>query len=548
MSYGTKMEGPTDGTSMDDPVAEDDSANAAEGDATQATVDATHIAVKQRGGRRLWWLIAGVAVAALAVAAAVVVASDDSDDMGGTPVELSTATVKRTDLIVTKALDGTLGYGRADQLVFRSTTDGVIMVHGLKSGTVTDVVDEGTTVTAGSVLYQVNAEPVVALVGELPVYRAFHSRMDDGPDVEQLEQSLVDLGFDPDGDINVDEAFTTATANAIERLQESIGAKETGRLQFGDLLFIPSATYVADVLVEIGDAVSPGVPIVASSRPISGTVTGIAEGGSVIDQGGTLLTIDNQPVVLLLGDAPVTRSMSGGDEGDDVAQLQQALIDLGYGTDLVGTDLDVDGTFGTSTTDAVIAWQLSIGAIPDGVVNVGDVTFSPEPLRVGETLVAVGDPIQSGTPIMTTSVAETVVTVQLSTDDQDLVSVGDAVIVELPNGSEEPGVVTDIGTVVLASQQGQTYFEMTVTLDDPASAQGLDQAPVDVIVVSDRADEVLVVPVTALLALAEGGYAVEAVTDNGATTLIGVSPGLFADGFVEVTAQGLEAGMEVVVP
>lgn len=87
-----------------------------------------------------------------------------------------------------------------------------------------------------------------------------------------------------------------------------------------------------------------------------------------------------------------------------------------------------------------------------------------------------------------------------------------------------------------------------MTLEDPSAAQGLDQAPVDVIVISDRSSGVLAIPVTGLLALAEGGYAVEVVADDGTTYLIGVDPGLFADGLVEVTGSGLEAGMEIVVP
>ena len=53
---------------------------------------------------------------------------------------------------------------------------------------------------------------------------------------------------------------------------------------------------------------------------------------------------------------------------------------------------------------------------------------------------------------------------------------------------------------------------------------------------------------TALLALAEGGYAVEVVDAQGTTTLVAVDPGLFADGFVEVTSTGLEPGMVVLVP
>jgi hypothetical protein len=51
------------------------------------------------------------------------------------------------------------------------------------------------------------------------------------------------------------------------------------------------------------------------------------------------------------------------------------------------------------------------------------------------------------------------------------------------------------------------------------------------------------VPVQALLALAEGGYALE--TEGG--DLIGVETGAFADGFVEVAGQGLAEGLEVVV-
>ena len=89
---------------------------------------------------------------------------------------------------------------------------------------------------------------------------------------------------------------------------------------------------------------------------------------------------------------------------------------------------------------------------------------------------------------------------------------------------------------------------MTVTLDDAAVAIGLDEAPVDVAVVSDSVSQVFVVPVTALVALSEGGYAVEVETADGATRLVAVETGLFADGSVEVTASELEAGLLVVVP
>ena len=55
----------------------------------------------------------------------------------------------------------------------------------------------------------------------------------------------------------------------------------------------------------------------------------------------------------------------------------------------------------------------------------------------------------------------------------------------------------------------------------------------------------LAVPVRALLALAEGGYAVERVTATG-TELVPVELGAFADGYVQVTGT-VAAGDTVVV-
>jgi len=79
-------------------------------------------------------------------------------------------------------------------------------------------------------------------------------------------------------------------------------------------------------------------------------------------------------------------------------------------------------------------------------------------------------------------------------------------------------------------------------------AAGLDQAPVDVEVTTDSRTGVMAVPVTALLALAEGGYAVEVDDGGGQTHLVAVDPGLYADNLVEITASGLQPGDMVVVP
>ena len=84
-------------------------------------------------------------------------------------------------------------------------------------------------------------------------------------------------------------------------------------------------------------------------------------------------------------------------------------------------------------------------------------------------------------------------------------------------------------------------------MDDPSAASGLDEAPVDVKVITDSVEDVIAVPVAALLALAEGGYAVELDGGDGGTRLIAVDPGFFADGLVEVEGD-LAAGDRVVIP
>ena len=87
----------------------------------------------------------------------------------------------------------------------------------------------------------------------------------------------------------------------------------------------------------------------------------------------------------------------------------------------------------------------------------------------------------------------------------------------------------------------------TIVLDDPAPAAGLDQAPVTIDVTDRTVHDVLAVPITALVAVQGGGYGV--YVRHGATrTLVGVTPGLFADTLVQVTSTGLHAGDAVVVP
>src|SRR5690606_29274660 len=118
--------------------------------------------------------------------------------------------------------------------------------------------------------------------------------------------------------------------------------------------------------------------------------------------------------------------------------------------------------------------------------------------------------------------------------------------VELPDGNSAEGKVTRVGRV---AEQKTGEDGTTATIEVEVSVPGLkktfDEAPVQVTFVSARRENVLAVPVGALVALAEGGHGVQ-VVENGATRYAAVDTGMFADGKVEI--GGLPEGTTVVVP
>jgi multidrug efflux pump subunit AcrA (membrane-fusion protein) len=69
---------------------------------------------------------------------------------------------------------------------------------------------------------------------------------------------------------------------------------------------------------------------------------------------------------------------------------------------------------------------------------------------------------------------------------------------------------------------------------------------VEVYVTTETRKGVLAVPVSALLALKEGGYAVETVDAAGRHQLVAVRLGVFSGGMVEVSGSGPRAGTKVV--
>ena len=262
-------------------------------------------------------------------------------------------------------------------------------------------------------------------------------------------------------------------------------------------------------------------------------------------------------LIVMYGSTPAYRTMSAGLQGDDVRQLEENLADLGYAG---GEGFSVDGVFDDATAAAVADWQGATGQDPDGMVGAEDVVFVAGPVRVGSWAqgVEVGQQLTAGSALASLTVIQTPVDGRMSTtqrvvalmplSDRDLVSEGIAVNVELPDNTDLAGTVTAINpSPVLDDQTGENAVEVTILLAEPASEVWIG-AMVDVEIVETLIEDALVVPATALLALVEGGYAVEVLTEDGSARLVGVETGLFVDGDVEVLSPDLTAGMRVVVP
>jgi multidrug efflux system membrane fusion protein len=278
-----------------------------------------------------------------------------------------------------------------------------------------------------------------------------------------------------------------------------------------------------------------------------GIVTSLAALGSTVKQGRELYEINRKPTVLLTGKVPAYRTLDvDSSNGDDVRQLERALKDLGY-----GDDLTVDRNFTGATADAVEEWEDDLGRNdPDGKVQLGDVVFAPGPVRIAALPVSVGTQVQATTAILSVSSTDKVADVDLDSGKANLVAPKDAVTVELPNGKDTPGKVASVGTETQSSDpDADPTVPMVVRLNRPKDAAAFDSGSVTVSIEQSRDEDVLSVPVTALIALAEGGYAVQVVDPAAASgyRLLAVKTGTLTEDYAGISGDGIVEGLEVVV-
>jgi peptidoglycan hydrolase-like protein with peptidoglycan-binding domain len=305
-------------------------------------------------------------------------------------------------------------------------------------------------------------------------------------------------------------------------------------------------------------------PISASG---TGTLTWIAPVGSRVKRGEPLFKVDERPVVDLYGSLPMYRTLREGTNGRDVRQLERNLAALGY------VRSTVDGVYTASTVAAVRAWQAKLGLPETGTLEPGQVVFTRGPIRIAGHVARVGDTIgresaERGASVLSYTGTSRRVTVELEVADSALAVRGRTVTVKVPGRRAVRGRIARVGTVVTvqgttqdqgaaqgeaATSEGtnsaasEASIEVTVTITDQKALGPLAAAPVDVDFVSSKRENVLAVPVAALLALPKGGFGVQ-VVDGDKTRIVPVKTGMFVAGEVEVSGQGIAEGLAVGVP
>lgn len=315
----------------------------------------------------------------------------------------------------------------------------------------------------------------------------------DGPDAEEAT----------DGVVIIDRGTVDAVVSTLESTFEA----DSGEIVFGD-----------DVTV---------------SDLQDGVVGWIAATESTIGPGGVLYRRNDDPVVLLPGAVPAWRTMTVDDVGVDVAQLEAALLALGYGTE---SEFTVDDTFTSATAAIVERWQVDLGLAETGSVALGDVVFGPETARVGTVTAAVGDPT-SGATLLTLTDTTRHLEFTVPAESIGSITVGTVVSARLPDRSSVGGTVTGIEP----SGGGVSTVTASLIVDGETTLPQGDAVPVTVTWTDVVAADAIVLPASALLRLDNGTYAVELITGDGESSVTTVDVGRQVGSQVEIlngVAQG----------
>jgi putative peptidoglycan binding protein len=458
-------------------------------------------------------MAAGMLTVAVAAVLAIVLLGSGSGQphtaQAGVPAGETTASVTRRTLSESSTVDGTLGYGATQELYDRL------------GGTFTWLPAVGDVIGRGGTLWRIDDLPIVLMYGSVPAYRTLEQGMSDGPDVSELNRNLIDLGYDPYGAISDYASFSEATVAAVKRWQKANRLPETGEVELGRVVFVPGARRVTDVKVTLGqDPPGATTPTEPTTTTPAQTTPAQTTPAATVPAARTPAANGETPAKTHPGKAPRKRK---------------------------GTGSPANGKRPEKGKPAKAAPAKA--------------TAKEEPAKEKS---AEGSPSAgAGEVVLTATSTEPLVQLTVKPEQQQLARVGESVSVQLPGGNQARGHIAQVGTVASepsssgdegkgspSSESGESAtIPVTIALDHAVAH--LDQAPVSVELVKSIRREVLTVPATALIAISGGGYAVETLTsspmgERDRRVSVPVTPGMFADGYVQVEGAGIREGMTVI--
>jgi hypothetical protein len=504
--------------------------------------------LRGRGRRRI---AAGVALlVAVAVVVVLALGAGSSSPKAAANSASGATTVQRRDLVQTDTESGTLSYANPQT------------VYDRLSGTITWLPSVGQVIKPGEALYKVDGESVLLMDGTTPAYRDLSPSDTSGQDILDLNRNLVHLGFNPEG-IVIDNEWQAATTAGVDMLQASLGETETGSLSLGQVVFLPGDQLVSTVDATLGSTGggsnqgNPGSssnasdPVAASGPQFVGLTTGVA-------------TSPTTSTAAPATNAKPTKTKHRSAHHRTGTKTLRALIAL---LKAEIAELKAEKNRPSSNPSS----PSSNPSSPKGSNPSSPKGGNPSSSNSGSPSSSSGTPSSSNSgggggsasAIIQTTSTHLIVTVDLDATKQSEAKLGEAVAVEMPNASTVNGKITAVSPVAQSSNNSNngdngsgngngnnngsggssSTIPVTITLSGHQRAAGLDEAAVSVNFAEARANNVLSVPVTALLATAGGGYAVqEAVAPH---KLIPVTTGLFAAGYVRISGAGIYPGLQV---
>ncbi len=513
-------------------------------------------------------------------------------NIGQKSLELTIVSIKKGDLEKKEEYNGTLQ--QTDKKILKTAIAGVV----------TYLPEEGQVINFGEILFAIDNKPAILLEGSTPFYRSLDMNSDPGKDIEQLEQALVFLGYASEN-FTPDENFDQDTSNMLYSLFLDFGIETKSEITPEEEIAIKNKEDEIEVIQDTIDSGGTTLTEVNSKKKTlddlqENSVTTLAEVNSkkkILDdaienstkenaawQRATDLIDGYYQQIELLKDLtnPKTSAKSEQTRKDEIKNYEDLIEEQKRIREMEeGEGSVVDASEALAIENAQKAYDDALESYNNGVDKAAELqqaeeelkelqlaakseTFSPTyalasttSIIVGSYITSVGSLVGANSQMYNISSTGIEVVFQIEASDQDMVSLGDIVQVELPSEEKIDASISFIDQVVTQSQNGD-FIEIKLEIANVEAFKVYDQAPVDVFVTSEVSKDVLYVPVNALLALAEGGYALEVYSGNSEanvfngisgvdTTYVRVEIGVFTEGFVEVSGN-INEGMLVVVP